>query len=151
MTFEVSDFSVLILKVRRNFSKPLICINPIEREFFVGNLLVRIHLIIDIIWLTGLAPWKFPFPGSRISTFLVPFRLSLSGGGWGGASVAPCARTPSHLSFEDVDVWVLTFEGEPRLPQAADLHQPQVPPPPGGLHLQPRGIHAVSPQIIRNH
>ena len=38
-----------------------------EREFFIGNLLVRIHFIIIMIGWTGLAPWKFefPFPGSH--------------------------------------------------------------------------------------
>ena len=43
-----------------------------EREFFIDNLMVRIHLIIEMIWWTGLAPWEFefPFPGSLISTFL---------------------------------------------------------------------------------
>ena len=43
-----------------------------EREFFIDNLLVRIHLIIVMIRWTGLAPWEFefPFPGSRTSTFL---------------------------------------------------------------------------------
>ena len=30
-----------------------------EREFFIDNLLVRIHLIIVMIRWTGLAPWKF--------------------------------------------------------------------------------------------
>ena len=36
-----------------------------EREFFVDNLLVRIHFIIVMIRWTGLAPWdfEFPFPG----------------------------------------------------------------------------------------
>jgi hypothetical protein len=44
-----------------------------EREFFIDDLLVRIHFIIEMIWWTGLAPLKleFPFPGSLISTFLV--------------------------------------------------------------------------------
>ena len=43
-----------------------------ERELFTDNLLVRIHLIIGMIWWTGLAPWvfEFPFPGSFIFTFL---------------------------------------------------------------------------------
>jgi len=43
-----------------------------EREFFIDNLLVRIHFIIMMIRWTGLAPWKFefPFPGSLTSTFL---------------------------------------------------------------------------------
>jgi len=43
-----------------------------EREFFIENLLVQIHLIIVMIRWTGLAPWEFefPFPGSLASTFL---------------------------------------------------------------------------------
>ena len=43
-----------------------------EREFFLDNLLVRIHFIIVMIRWTGLAPWEFesPFPGSLTSTFL---------------------------------------------------------------------------------
>jgi len=45
----------------------------IEREFFIDNLLVRIHFIIVMIRWTGLAPWEFefPFPGSLTSTFLI--------------------------------------------------------------------------------
>ena len=44
-----------------------------EREFFIDNLLVRIHFIIVMIRWTGLAPWEleFPFPGSLTFTFLV--------------------------------------------------------------------------------
>ena len=44
------------------------------REFFIDNLLIRIHFIIVMIRWTGLAPWEFesPFPGSLASTFLVP-------------------------------------------------------------------------------
>ena len=43
-----------------------------EREFFIDNLLVRIHFIIVMIRWIGLAPWgfEFPFPGSLTSTFL---------------------------------------------------------------------------------
>ena len=43
-----------------------------ERDFFIDNLLVRIHYIIVMIKWTGLAPWEFefPFPGSLTSTFL---------------------------------------------------------------------------------
>jgi len=43
-----------------------------EREFFIDNLLVRIHFILLMIRWTGLAPWEFefPFPGSLTSTFL---------------------------------------------------------------------------------
>jgi len=44
-----------------------------EREFFIDNLLVRIHFIIVLIWWTGLAPWELesPFTCSLTSTFLV--------------------------------------------------------------------------------
>ena len=46
-----------------------------EREFFIDNLLVRVHFIIVMIRWTGLAPWEFefPFPGSLTSTFLEPY------------------------------------------------------------------------------
>jgi len=45
-----------------------------QREFFIDNLLVRIHLIIVMIRWTGLAPcaFEFPVPGSLVSTFLEP-------------------------------------------------------------------------------
>ena len=41
------------------------CLPP-ERDFYVDNLLVRIHFIIEMIRWTGLAPWEFEFsfPGS---------------------------------------------------------------------------------------
>jgi len=41
-------------------------------EFFIDNLLVRIHVIIVMMRRTGLAPWEFefPFPGSLTSSFL---------------------------------------------------------------------------------
>ena len=43
-----------------------------EREFFVDNLLVRVHFIIEMIWWTGLASceFEFLFLGRLISTFL---------------------------------------------------------------------------------
>ena len=43
---------------------------PRERDFFIDNLLVRVHFIIVMIRWTGLAPWEFefPFPGSLTST-----------------------------------------------------------------------------------
>jgi len=37
-----------------------------EREFFIHNLLVRIHFIIVMIRWTGLAPWEFPGAGDSI-------------------------------------------------------------------------------------
>ena len=50
-----------------------------EGEFFVKDLLVRIHFIIEMIWWNGLAPCEseFPFPGSLISTFLIRGHLQL--------------------------------------------------------------------------
>ena len=38
----------------------------VERDFFFDDLLVRIHLIIEMIWWTGLAlqESEFPFPGA---------------------------------------------------------------------------------------
>ena len=44
-----------------------------EIEFFIDNLLVRVHFISVMIRWTGIAPWEFefPFPGSLTSTFLI--------------------------------------------------------------------------------
>ena len=44
----------------------------LEREFFVENLMVRIHFIIEMIRWTSLTPREseFPVPGSLTSTFL---------------------------------------------------------------------------------
>jgi len=43
-----------------------------EKEFFIDNLLVRIHFIIVMIQWTGLASWDFEFPvrDSLTYTFL---------------------------------------------------------------------------------
>jgi len=43
-----------------------------EREFFIDNLMVRIHFIIVMMRWTGLAPWEFEFsfPGSLTSAYL---------------------------------------------------------------------------------
>ena len=51
---------------------PGLLVSTREREFFIDNLLVRIHYIIVMFRWTGLAPWEleFPFSGSRTSTFL---------------------------------------------------------------------------------
>jgi len=59
----------------------------LQRETFIDNLLVRIHLM---RW-TGLAPWEFefPFPGSLTSTFLrqVGVQGKQKGARMGGAHV----------------------------------------------------------------
>ena len=36
-----------------------------EREFFIDDLMVRIHFIIVMIEWTGLAPWELEFPFFR--------------------------------------------------------------------------------------
>jgi len=58
----------------RFFPSKTSCTPPREREFFVDNLLVRIHFIIVMIRWTGVAPreFEFPFPGSLTSTFPTP-------------------------------------------------------------------------------
>ena len=47
-------------------------VRPRQREFFINNLLVRVHFIIVMIGWTGLAPWAFEFlfPCSLTSTSL---------------------------------------------------------------------------------
>ena len=49
-----------------------------ERDFFIDNLLVRIHFFVEMIWWTGLAPWEFefPFPDSPClsSEYALPIR-----------------------------------------------------------------------------
>jgi len=52
-----------------------------EREFFIDNLLVRIHFVIVMNRWTGLAPWEGEslFPGSMTSTFLGPFFANIPG------------------------------------------------------------------------
>ena len=44
----------------RGMQPPTLCTPP-EGEFFIDNLLVRIHCIIEMIWWTGFAPWGFEF------------------------------------------------------------------------------------------
>ena len=67
-----------------------------EREFFIDNLLVRIHSITEMIWWTGLVLWKFefPFPGSLTSTFQAHV----------GRSERDVSRFahPKHAPFQDI-------------------------------------------------
>ena len=78
-----------------SFSAVKVPCNPCvkrKRWFFMNNLLVRIHVIIVIIWWTGLAPWefKFPFPGSLTHTLL---HTSLNG------HACPNPQFPKTLNF----------------------------------------------------
>ena len=66
-----SPSGALTLREQETAVVPAQVIHP-EREFFIDNLLVRIHLIVAMIRWTGLAPWEFefPIPGSLRSDFL---------------------------------------------------------------------------------
>ena len=44
----------------------LTSVQRIRGESFIDNLLLRIHLIIVMIRWTGLAPWEFEFPASKL-------------------------------------------------------------------------------------
>ena len=76
-----------------------------QREFFIGNLLVRTHVIIVMIRWTGLAPWEFefPFPGSLTSNFH---------GGAGACGASGSRAGPrwdaSELSCDDICVVMMT-------------------------------------------
>ena len=71
-SFQTSDLELQPPVAERSIQ--LRCMQT-ERDFFVANLLVRIHLIVEMISADRLcaAPWEleFPFPGSMISNFLV--------------------------------------------------------------------------------
>ena len=41
-----------------------------ERDFLIHNLLVRIHLIAEMIWWIGLEPWVFEFSFFQVALFL---------------------------------------------------------------------------------
>ena len=60
----VADFAELIWARLERYGR--------ENEFFIDNLLVRIHLIIEMILVDRpcTRELKLPFPGSLISTFL---------------------------------------------------------------------------------
>jgi len=66
----LEDVSALCARLKRE-GAPL---PTREREFFIDNLLVRIHFIIVMVWWTGLAPWEFefPFPGSLTPYIYLP-------------------------------------------------------------------------------
>ena len=49
-------------KKRIQFRFKIVPCSLVEREFFIDNLLVRVHFIIVVIRWTGLAPWEFEFP-----------------------------------------------------------------------------------------
>ena len=67
----------------------MFCRKAREREFFIDNLLVRIHFIIEMIWWTGLAPWEFLIPFVERPCFLsdhISTPCTFSSSPFGGAS-----------------------------------------------------------------
>ena len=76
-----------------------------EREFFIDNLLVRIHFIIVMFRWTGLAPWEFesPFPGSLTSTF--PGQPSIPT----PSQHKPQPKPKPHLRTNSLDLQSLSF------------------------------------------
>ena len=87
-------FAALPDKCRK---RPIVAAVLVEREFFVGNLLVRINFIIVMIRWTGLAPWEFEFSfsGSLEYTFLVEPRNTRAG--WrSGLRRKPNTRNPKN-------------------------------------------------------
>jgi hypothetical protein len=56
-----------------------------ERDFFIDNLPVKIHVIIEMIWWTGLAPWEFDSAILSTSTLIKntlprgPYKVDLQG------------------------------------------------------------------------
>ena len=75
-----------------------------ERDFFIDNLLVRIHVFIEIIWWTGLTPWdfEFPSPGSLISTFLSQVALDPITSRR-AANLEQISRGLSHFQYESLE------------------------------------------------
>ena len=66
-----------------------------EKEFFIDNLLVRIHFIVGMIRWAGLAQWEFElsFPSSLTSTFLGFRDTSGQSGVCLDSSIAPTGQT----------------------------------------------------------
>jgi len=74
-----SLFQIRHALAARTRGEPVHVFARTEREFFIDNLLVRIHLIIVLIRWTGLAPreFEFLFSGSLMSTLLAGRNLGL--------------------------------------------------------------------------
>jgi len=82
-----------------------------EKEFFIDNLLVRIHFIIEMIWWSGFAPWEFEFsfPGSLKSTFLgMQGKFPLHEGGVHVLPKEPSPRRAASLLVAEVLVGLAT-------------------------------------------
>jgi len=113
-----------------------------EREFFIDNLLVRIH---RCFWWTVLAPWEleFPFPGSLISTFLESGPLSASSRSRAtpqlqGRCVLPCKCSRKSYTLHALHPAARTLH-----PAPCTLHRTPhtLYPAPCTLHLTPCTLH----------
>ena len=86
-----------------------------EREFFIDNLLVRVH---RCFWCTGLAPWEFesPFPGGLISTFL-------EGGDLQQQTPAMTSQTP-NIASQTLSGDIYKTSSSSKTPLHTDPHLP---------------------------
>ena len=82
-----------------------------EREFFIDNLMVRIHSIIVMMRWTGLAPKEVgsPFPGSLVSTF--PEKGNRQGGQRPPISGTLTAQKPTEYVFPGYPGVTRSFPG----------------------------------------
>ena len=108
----------------------------LERELFIGNLLVRIHFIIVMIRWTGLAPWEFEFsfPGSLTSNILTinaQRRLLQAPGGVRGSGVKKLSQvitaSPAPSGLHDNRSRVLSATGYESSQGVKKLSQVMVP------------------------
>ena len=68
-----------------------------EREFFIDNLLVRIHFTIEMIWWTGLAPWEFGYTFALLEDGVMPFLADTRQTGKCGTSLGGVPREQKML------------------------------------------------------
>jgi len=76
-----------------------IIVSSVEREFFIDNLLARIHFIIVMIRWTGLAPWEFSSGTLPATRYLLTTRQShCPSGSVIGVGVGLFGRPPAFVS-----------------------------------------------------
>ena len=73
----LKDLLEPVARVKKKKRETCAC-RDAEKDFFIGNLLVRIHFIIEMIRWTGFAPWEseLSFPGSLTSALLGCLKLT---------------------------------------------------------------------------
>ena len=110
-----------------------------EREFLIDNLLVRIHLIIEMV----LVDWpcamgvEFPFPGSLMSTVLdTKPSLQSNGSLLGSGNEVGQIRSALHAFFSQIEYVLSRFEYTS--PNAAEDGLPFAPPIERPMPMQAR-------------